>query len=366
MNVALQTTMSPRPVTVRSLVEPGCMTVCLRLAAGAAGLDRTVNYPRIQKSGLALVGHYEGLAADRVQIMGQTEMSYLGAMTSAARTAALEGFLGCGVCCVVVTAGIRPPAELLRAAETTGCPVLVSEVRSSVTINALHAYLDERLALRARVHGVFVDVFGVGILLCGRSGIGKSECGLELVQRGHRLVADDMVECLLRPPDVVYGSATELLKNHLEVRGLGVLNIKDLFGVAAVRDRKRIDLVIHLLAQEDDVPWDRLGVDDETHEIVGVRIPLRRIPVRPGKNTANTIEVGARNELLRQAGIHSARAFHARLAEALGMPDPSAPGEALLARGHGEASSAPPPPWADPGHGSNGDEGGGESQGGPR
>jgi len=355
--------MLPRPVTVQSLVEPGAMPVALRAVAGVRGLDRTVGHPRIQKSGLALVGHFEGLTPDRVQILGQTEMSFLAAMPRPTRRDALEGFLGRGVCCVVVTAGIDPPTELVWAAEHTDCPVLVSEARSSMTINALHAFLDERLALRARVHGVFVDVFGVGILLCGRSGIGKSECALELVQRGHRLVADDMVECSLRPPDIVYGSATELLKNHLEVRGLGVLNIKDLFGVAAVRDRKRVDLVIHLLAQDDEVPWDRLGIDDETHEIVGVNIPLRRIPVRPGKNTASTIEVGARNELLRQAGIHSARAFHARLAEALGMPDPSAPVEAPPKRGLGEASSAPPPPWVDAGYGGGGDDGGDSSGG---
>ena len=360
MSIALQTTMLPRPVTVRCLIEPSAMPVGLRVAAGAFGLERTVGHPRIQKSGLALVGHFEGLSPSRVQILGQTEMTFLEAMAPATRRRALEAFLGRGVCCVVVTAGIDPPAEILEASESTGCPVLVSAARSSVTINALHAFLDERLALRAQVHGVFVDVFGVGILLCGRSGIGKSECALELVQRGHRLVADDIVECSLRPPDIVYGSATELLKNHLEVRGLGVLNIKDLFGVAAVRDRKRVDLVIHLLAQEDDVPWDRLGIDDEAHEIVGVCIPLRRIPVRPGKNTASTIEVGARNELLRQAGIHSARAFHARLAEALGMPDPSAPSEPPQPRALGEASNAPPPPLGAGNYGEGeGNEGGG-------
>ncbi len=321
------TTVSPLPahtLTVRSLVEQRVLPVTLTVAAGALGLERQITHARIQKSGLALVGHFEGVSPGRVQILGETEMSFLAEMSESARSRAVEGFLDHGVSCVVVTSDREIFAELLRAANERGCPVLGSDARSSITINALHAFLDERLAPRARIHGVFVDVFGVGILLLGRSGIGKSECALELVQRGHRLVADDVVDVTLRPPGYVYGSATELLKNHLEVRGLGVLDIKDLFGVAAVRDRKRVDLLIQLLATDDDTSWDRLGIDDEWNDVLSVRIPLRRVPVRPGKNTASTVEVAARNELLRQAGIHSARAFHTRLAAAFGVPDPGA------------------------------------------
>lgn len=310
----------PRRVTVRSLVEPGVLSVSLRVLAGADGLDREIAHPRIQKSGLGLVGHFRGVSSSRVQVLGETEVSFAEAMAPGDAARAFELLLSRGLCCVVVTVPV--PAALVQAGEAQGCPVIASSAKSSVTINALHAWLDEQLAPRTRVHGVFVDVFGVGILLLGKSGIGKSECALELVQRGHRLVADDVVDCALRPPDSIYGGATELLKNHLEVRGLGVLNIKDLFGVAAVRDRKRVDLVVRLVGREDEESWDRLGVDDEWYEILGQRIPLRRVPVRPGKNTAVTIEVAARNELLRQAGHHSALAFHARLAAALGVPEP--------------------------------------------
>lgn len=310
-----------RRVTVRGLVEPNVLSVGLRVVAGASGLDRVITHPRIQKSGLGLVGYFYGISSDRVQVLGQTEVSFAQAMPPDASERAFEDFLARDLCCVVVT--VPPPAALLRAGDATGCPVIASGAKSSVTINSLHAWLDEQLAPRTRVHGVFIDVFGVGILLLGKSGIGKSECALELVQRGHRLVADDVVDCSLRPPDSIYGNATELLKNHLEVRGLGVLNIKDLFGVAAVRDRKKVDLVVRLVGREDDESWDRLGIDDEWYEILGQRIPLRRVPVRPGKNTAVTIEVAARNELLRQAGHHSAQAFHARLAAALGVPAPS-------------------------------------------
>ena len=313
----------PRVVTVRSLAEPGALTLAFDLVAGARGLDGVIAHTRIQKSGLALVGHFEGLSPRRVQILGATEMSFLAGMSPGDRRAALDAFLGRALPCVVVTGGLAPFPELVAAGDAHGCPVLVSPARSSVTINAVHLWLDDQLALHTRVHGVFIDVFGVGILLLGKSGIGKSECALELVQRGHRLVADDVVDCTLRPPENVYGMATELLKNHLEVRGLGVLNVKDLFGVAAVRDKKRVDLVVRLLGYDDDETWDRLGIDDEWYDVLGVRIPMRRLPVRPGKNTASTVEVAARNELLRRAGVHSAREFHARLARALGVPDPT-------------------------------------------
>jgi len=233
-------------------------------------------------------------------------------------------FFARGFRCVIVTSTRPTPTELAAGAETASCPLFRSPMKSSTTINALHALLDDQLAARTRVHGVFVDVYGVGILLLGKSGIGKSECALELVQRGHRLIADDVVDCSLRPPDSIYGAASDLLRNHLEVRGLGVLNIKDLFGVASVRGRKRMHLVIQLMARDEHESWDRLGVDDEAYELLGVRTPLRRVPVRPGKNTANTIEVAARNELLRQAGHHSAKEFHSKLAAALGVPDPGA------------------------------------------
>lgn len=309
---------------MRSLTLPGALAVSLEVAAGARGLERAIAHPRIQKSGLALVGHFDGVSPERIQILGQTEMGFAAAMEPEARARAFDAFLSRGLCTVVVTAGAEPFEELLVAAETHGCPVLMSAARSSTTINTLHAFLDEKLAPRVRVHGVYVDVFGVGLLLLGPSGIGKSECALELVQRGHRLVADDIVDFMLKPPAAIYGAALELLQNHLEVRGLGVLNIKDLFGVASVRDSKRLDLVIQLVQNEEsEGSWDRLGIDDEWHTLLGVKVPLRRVPVRPGKNTASTVEVAARNELLRQAGHHSAREFHARVATALGVHDPT-------------------------------------------
>ncbi len=310
-------------IPVKTLLSAKDLAVTLELIAGDEGLHRLISHGRIQKPGLALVGHFDGIVPSRVQILGETEISFLRKMSASERLASCEAFLALGLSCVVVTATSGAPDALVRTCKSVSVPLLRSSAKSSTTINAIHAFLDEQFAPRTSVHGVFVDVYGIGILLQGHSGIGKSECALELVQRGHRLVADDLVDFVLRPPDMLFGSATELLENHLEVRGLGVLNIKDLFGVAAVRKRKRLELVVRLVSQEEGEDWDRLGLDDEWHELLNVKVPLRRIPVRPGKNTTIVVEVAARNELLRRAGVHSAREFHHRLASVMAQKDRS-------------------------------------------
>ncbi len=310
-------------IPVKTLIDAKDLAVTLELLAGEGGVNRAITHGRIQKPGLALVGHFDGIVAFRVQILGETEVSFLNKMSESERRASCEAFLSLGLSCVVVTATGGAPDALVWACGAASVPLLRSNAKSSTTINAIHGFLDEQFAPRTSAHGVFVDVYGIGILLLGHSGIGKSECALELVQRGHRLVADDLVDFVLRSPDLLFGSATEILENHLEVRGLGVLNIKDLFGVAAVRKRKRLELVVRLVSQDEGEDWDRLGLDDEWHELLGVKIPLRRIPVRPGKNTTIVVEVAARNELLRRAGVHSAREFHQRLATVLGQKNRS-------------------------------------------
>ncbi|MBL8680277.1 MAG: HPr(Ser) kinase/phosphatase [Myxococcales bacterium] len=314
---------TPRAIAARALLTAKDLPSRLDLVAGEAGLDRVITHARIQKPGLALVGHFDGIVPSRVQILGETECSFLAKMTAGERDAACEAFFSLGLSCVIVTAQGGPSASLVRASRALGVPLIASSAKSSTTISGIHSFLDDQLAPRTQVHGVFVDVHGVGLLLMGQSGIGKSECALELVQRGHRLVADDVVDCILRPPGLIYGTSTPLLENHLEVRGLGVLDVKDLFGVAAVRKRKRLEMVVRLIPQSEGEDWDRLGLDDEWFEVLGVKIPLRRIPVRPGKNTTIVVEVAARNELLRRAGVHSARAFHERLSRSLGVRGPS-------------------------------------------
>jgi HPr kinase/phosphorylase len=305
------------------MVQDPALGIVLRVAAGEGGLDRLVLHPRVQKSGLALAGHYYGVVPTRVQVLGQTELSYLDSLPSARRIEAARGFFGLGLSCVVITRG-SPQADLIDAAEATHTPLLVSDARTSRTINSVHALLDERLAPRSTLHGVLADVFGVGMLLLGKSGIGKSECALELVMRGHRLVADDVVECDWRPPGMIFGTAPELLRNHLEIRGLGVLNIHDLFGVTSITPRKRIDVVVQLTDWDESDEYDRLGLDEHTHEILGAAVRKLIIPVRPGRDMGTILEIAARNELLRREGKLSARTFLDKLeAQLVGRTTPS-------------------------------------------
>lgn len=315
----------PRSISVAELLRDQAPGAEISVIAGEQGVDRLICHTRIQKSGLALAGHFHGIVPTRAQILGQTELSYLAKLHHEERRRALSGFFALGLSCVIVTqgkrsfdgdtsgVGILPMPELLDCAEETNTPLLLSNEKSSTTITAIHALLDDRLAPRVRLHGVLVDVFGVGLLLMGASGIGKSECALDLVMRGHRMVADDVVDCDFRPPGMIFGAPATLLRHHLEVRGLGVLNIKDLFGVTAIRERKRIDVVVRLVEWSKDTEYDRLGLDDRHHTILGTKIRELVIPVRPGRDMASILEVAARNELLKNAGHHSAREFFSNL-----------------------------------------------------
>jgi HPr kinase/phosphorylase len=296
-------------LSVRQLIEDPHLAVGLRLLAGEGGLDRPLGHPRVQKNGLPLAGHFHGVVPTRVQVLGETELSYLESLTPDARSVAARGFLALGLSCVVVTGGKEAPRALIAAAEATSTPLFATAARSSRTINALHAVLDDRLAPQTQLHGVLVDVYGVGILLLGKSGIGKSECALELIMRGHRIVADDVVRCDWRPPGLVFGQPAELLRHHVEIRGLGVLDIRELFGVTAVRERKRLDLVVHLVEWNEREEFDRLGIEDRHHLILDTPIRELRVPVRSGRDMGSIIEMAARNELLRRDGRHTGHEF---------------------------------------------------------
>jgi len=333
-------------LTVRALLDDPALELNVRLVAGAAGLGREISHPRIQKSGLAMVGHIQGLHPNRVQVLGETEMSYVQGLNPAEQAEAARHLFGANLACVLVTRGVDTPRAFREEAERTGTPLVICAERSSSAITALHTLLDERLAPRTRIHGVLVDVFEVGVLLLGQSGIGKSECGLELVLRGHRLVADDVIECDYRPPGMIFGQSAALLRHHIEVRGLGILNIKDLYGVTAIRERKRIDLIVKLELEKGDGQFDRIGLDDHNSEILGVPIREVSLPVRPGRNMSSIIEIAARNELLRQAGHHSARDFVQRIEAGLGVTGEVAsvrPSSGPLRRLPANESSAPPP-----------------------
>jgi HPr kinase/phosphorylase len=333
-----------RGISVRSLIDDPALGLNVRLVAGVAGLTRQILHPRIQKSGLALVGHMHGIVPTRIQILGETELSYVEALVDAEQQRAAEHLFSLDLACVVVTRGVDPPQAFSDEAERTGTPLVVCAERSSVAITALHTLLDERLAPRVRIHGVLVDVFEVGVLLLGQSGIGKSECALELVMRGHRLVADDVIECDYKPPGMIFGQPAALLRHHIEVRGLGILNIKDLFGVTAVRERKRIDHIVRLeLWKGEGDAYDRIGLEDQHYEILGVPIREVVLPVRPGRNMSSIIEIAARNELLRQAGHHPARELVERIDSRITAGEAGSRRAVTLRRPVAPESSAPPP-----------------------
>jgi HPr kinase/phosphorylase len=342
---------STEGLAVRDMVGDGSLGIELSIAGGLSGLDRLVHATRIQKSGLALAGHFHGIEPSRIQILGMTELTYLEQLEPAACKNAVQLFFDLDLCCVVVTESAkafernpRVAAALASSADEVETPLLLSPSRSSHTIMALHSLLDERLAPRSRIHGVLVDVFEVGLLILGSSGVGKSEVALELVMRGHRLVADDVVDCLFRPPGMVFGAPADLLRHHLEVRGLGILNIKDLFGVTAVRERKRIDVVVQLVQDTKEAEYDRLGLEAHIYEILDVEIPELLIPVRPGRDMASILEIAARNELLKTAGHHPAREFFGRLEGALLGHESEIPAGTAAARRMQPFANVRPPP----------------------
>lgn len=313
-------------VPVRALLESGPAPLHLKLAAGRGGLDNEITLARVQRPGLALTGYTDYIRYGRVQIMGGSELSFLGRTTPARRAAALQRLARCRISCFVVTKGQRPPAELLKAAEARGIPVLVTPAESTPFIKALSAFLEERLALRLHLHSVLLDVFGLGVLIVGESGIGKSECALDLIDRGHRLIADDVAE-IKRIGDTLIGASPDLTRYHMELRGLGVLNIKDLYGVSSVRMSQRVELVVSLERWEAGQEYDRLGLQDERFTILGIELPLVRMPVAPGRNIAILVEVASRNRLLKDRGYDAARRFAERVDEMIG-----ADGEAPRAR----------------------------------
>src|SRR5262245_46458147 len=300
-------------ITVGELLERHELEVTA--VAGRVGLSRIVTVPRIQKPGLALTGWPEQLHPHRVLVLGGTEVDYL-RDHEPARRVGIATLLESDPACVVVCRGLAPPAELVTAAEERGVAVLVSQLITADFINTVTVWMADRLAPSTDMHGVLLDVLGIGVLLLGKSGIGKSETALDLVVRGHRLVADDVIK-IRRHGNQVVGRGSGIIGHHMEIRGLGIINIKDLFGISAVRDTKKIELVVELREWTEGEEYDRLGLDDRFDRILDVAVAAVQLPVRPGRNLATLIEVAARNQLLKLQGTHSARAFRDQLHRAM-------------------------------------------------
>jgi len=297
----------------------------LELLAGSDGLGRHITIPHTQKTGLALSGFDAYLRGGRILVFGESEIRYLESLDSPGRTAVLRRVLDHDLPCLLVTDGFEPPPELPIESDRAHVPLLRTRVATPEAMSRMSAVLDTYLAARGIIHGVLMDILGLGVLVIGESGIGKSECALDLVVRGHRLVADDAVEIRSRAQSFVLGSCPQLTRHHMEIRGLGLINVQDLFGVASTRTSKRVELVVQLERWEHGREYDRLGLDESFYELLGTRIPMIRMPVAPGRNVAILVEVAARNQLLRSRGHNAARRLAERLNEQLEAVAP--PGE---------------------------------------
>ncbi len=310
-------------VTIDQLLTEPQSQLELTVRTGRDGLDRAITVPRIQKPGLALAGYREQLHDDRLLVLGLTEIEYLTTTTEQRRKLAVDTLMVASPACIVVTRGLEPPAELLAACAGAPVPLLVSTLISAEFIAMVTSYLDGQLSPATSVHGVLLDVLGVGILILGKSGIGKSETALDLISRGHRLVADDIVNIRRKGRAFVFGSGSGIIRHHMEIRGLGIINIKDMFGISSVRDTKKIELVVELVEWDEHEEYDRIGLEQLYYRVLAADIPKLRLPVRPGRSIATIIEVAARNQLLKFQGHNSAQVFQDQLNRAIAEARPT-------------------------------------------
>lgn len=285
----------------------------LELVAGKDGVHREIVSSDISRPGIEIAGYFKHYPKERLQLLGMTELSFLEDLKPEViekRMAQLCTDVTPGI---VITRGLDVPEALINAANDAGVPVMRSPHKTTRVISRLTTFLESRFAPKTAVHGVLVDVYGIGVLITGKSGIGKSETALELIKRGHRLVADDNVEIRQEDYDTLIGNPPPLIEHLLEIRGLGIINVMTLFGAGAVRNFKRISMVVHLETWDSEKQYDRLGLDEDTIKIMDVTLPKSTIPVRPGRNVSVIIEVAAMNFRLKRMGINTAEEFSQRL-----------------------------------------------------
>ena len=298
---------------VRDIVERKGDPLQLELLAGEAGLDREIPNVEAASPGLVLAGFTQRFVADRIHVLGETEITYLGSLDNVARHAALETFFRFNLPCVVITKNLEVPSEMIALGHAKGVPVIRTRLKTAEFYRRLKPFLEEAHAPATTVHGSLADVFGVGLLFLGRSGIGKSECVLDLVERGHRLVADDLVHVTRRGSDILLGRGHELSRHHMEIRGVGLIDIRTLFGIRAVRQQKRIEVVVQLEDWDNTREYDRTGLTRQETQFLDVSLPLVTVPLNPGKNLTVICEVVAMNHLLHYTGVDSAQALNDRL-----------------------------------------------------
>jgi HPr kinase/phosphorylase len=307
-------------LTVGQLIERMAGPLQLEHIERTNGLDRVIDNPNVSSPGLVLAGYVGRFPARRLQVLGETEVTYLKSIDPAIRKKHLAMFFSYPIPCVFITKGQRPGEDLLDLAAAAGVAVICTRLKTNEFYTRVKPWLEDEFAPTTNLHGSLADVFGVGLLFVGKSGIGKSECVLDLVERGHRLVADDLVIARRRGTDILIGRGHELQRHHMEIRGVGLVDIPSIFGIRAVRRQKRIEVVVQLEEWDQTAAIDRTGLDAESTTILDVELPKVRVPLNPGKNITVVAEVIAMNHLLKYSGIDPAERFNERLKQQMRAP----------------------------------------------
>lgn len=281
----------------------------LKLVTKNHTLDRELKSNDINRPGMNLFGYFEFFAHERVQIFGRGESTYLEKLSREKRLEEIKRLFEYPIPCIIFSHSIRPPEAFIHMAESIRIPVMVSSLSTSMLINGLHDFFSSALAPREVIHGVMLEIFGLGVLLDGKSGVGKSECALELIERGHRFIADDVVDLRAEQNRSLIASSSRVIAHHMEIRGIGIINIAHLFGVGAILSEKDVNFVVHLDHYEKKKNYDRLGMDTVHREILGIRVPMVEIPVQPGSNLPILVETATMNQRLKMMGYNPAREF---------------------------------------------------------
>ncbi|WP_434705840.1 HPr(Ser) kinase/phosphatase [Bacillus atrophaeus] len=285
--------------------------------SGEEGINRPITMSDLSRPGIEIAGYFTYYPRERVQLLGKTELSFFEQLPKDEKKQRMNSLCTDVTPAIILSRDMQIPSELIEASETNGVPVLRSPLKTTRLSSRLTNFLESKLAPTTAIHGVLVDIYGVGVLITGKSGVGKSETALELVKRGHRLVADDCVEIRQEDQDTLVGNAPDLIEHLLEIRGLGIINVMTLFGAGAVRSNKRITIVMNLELWEQGKQYDRLGLEEETMKIIDTDITKLTIPVRPGRNLAVIIEVAAMNFRLKRMGLNAAEQFTSKLADVI-------------------------------------------------
>jgi HPr kinase/phosphorylase len=318
MKISEQPPAQKKEISVGFLVEATSKKFRLSPLNGRTGFDNDIRDKNLHRPGLALAGYVELFTYNRVQLMGNTEIRYLNSLSPAKRRAAFTRLLEFKIPCIILTHDNTIDDVLLAAAAERGIPVLGTPLETTRIAYFLADFLDDQFAPQVVLHGSLVDVYGIGVLLVGRSGIGKSEIALDLIERGHRLVADDVVMVTRKGEGILMGAGTDLVKHFMEIRGLGLLDVRSMFGIRAIRFQKRIEVIVELEDWKNDQDYTRTGLDDHTISVLDVDLPLVSLPIFPGKNVTVITEVIALNYLLKHYGYDAAREFTKRLDGVIG------------------------------------------------